>query len=65
MNTKNLITRTTVTFVGLAIGGIIMVVSAKTMTDAVDQSILISVGSAVFGAGLAFFLVRIFSLIEK
>ena len=65
MNTKNLITRTTVTFVGLAIGGIIMVVSAKTMTDPVDQNILISVGSAVFGAGLAFFLVRIFSLVEK
>lgn len=65
MNTKNLITRTTVTFVALAIGGIIMTISAKTMTDAVDQSILISVGSAVFGAGLAFFLVRIFSLVEK
>jgi hypothetical protein len=42
-----------------------MVVGAKTMTDPVDQSILISVGSAVFGAGLAFFLVRIYSLIEK
>ncbi|HSM71892.1 MAG TPA: hypothetical protein VK851_10135 [Anaerolineales bacterium] len=65
MNTKNLITRTTVTFFALAIGGIIMVLSAKTMTDAVDQSILISVGSAVFGAGLAFFLVRIFSIVEK
>lgn len=65
MNTKDLITRTTVTFVALAIGGILMVVGAKTMTDAVDQSILISVGSALFGAALAFFLVRIFSIIEK
>jgi hypothetical protein len=65
MNTKILITRTAVTFVGLAIGGILMVLSAKTMTDPVDQSVLISVGSAVFGAGLAFFLVRIFSLVEK
>jgi hypothetical protein len=65
MDTKILITRTTVTFVALAIGGILMVVGAKTMTDAVDQIILISVGSAVFGAGLAFFLVRIYSLIEK
>lgn len=65
MNTKTLITRTTVTFVGLTIGGIVMVVGAKTMTDAVDQSILISVGSALFGAALAFFLVRIFSLVEK
>ena len=65
MYIKDLITRTTVTFVGLVIGGIIMVISAKTMADPVDQSILISVGSAVFGAGLAFFLVRIYSLIEK
>lgn len=65
MNTKTLITRTTLTFAALAIGGILMVVGAKTMPDAVDQSILISVGSALFGAALAFFLVRIFSLVEK
>ena len=65
MNTKNLIARTTVTFVALATAGIFMAVGAKTMTDAVDQSILISVGSALFGAGLAFFLVRVFSIVEK
>ena len=65
MNTKNLIARTILTFVALAVSGILMVVGAKTMTDAVDQSILISVGSALFGAALAFFLVRIFSIIEK
>lgn len=65
MNTKNLISRTTLTFVALAVSGILMTVGAKIMADAVDQSILISVGSAVFGAGLTFFLVRIFSLVEK
>jgi hypothetical protein len=65
MDTKTLITRTTVTFSALAIGGILMVVGAKTMIDPVDQSILIAVGSALFGAALAFFLVRIFSLVEK
>ena len=65
MNTKNLIARTTLTFVALAVAGIFMAVGAKTMTDAVDQSILISVGSALFGAALAFFLVRVFGLIEK
>ncbi len=65
MDTKTLITRTTVTFIALTIGGILMVVSAKTFIDPVDQSILIAVGSAIFGAGLAFFLVRIFSLVEK
>jgi len=65
MNTKNLIIRTTVTFVALALAGIFMAVGAKTMTDTVDQSILISVGSALFAAALAFFLIRVFSLVEK
>ena len=65
MNTKNLIARTTLTFVALAVTGIFMAVGAKTMTDAVDRSILISVGSALFGAALAFFLVRVFSIVEK
>ena len=65
MNTKTLVTRTTITFVALAVGGIFMAVGAKTLTDPVDQTILISVGSAIFGAALAFFLVRIFGLIEK
>jgi hypothetical protein len=65
MNTKTLITRTTVTFIVLAIAGIFMAVGAKTMPAGVDQTILISVGSALFGAALAFFLVRVFSIAEK
>lgn len=65
MNTKTLITRTAVTFALLAIAGILMAVGAKTMPTGVDQTILISVGSALFGAALAFFLVRVFSIAEK
>jgi hypothetical protein len=65
MNTKTLITRTAVTFALLAIAGIMMAVSAKTMPAGVDQTILISVGSAMFGGALAFFLVRVFSITEK
>lgn len=65
MNTKTLIVRTTVTFAVMAIAGILMAVGAKTMTAGVDQTILISVGSALFGAALAFFLVRVFSIAEK
>ena len=65
MNTKTLIIRTAVTFALLAIAGILMAVGAKTMTDAVDRTILISVGSAMFGAALAFFLVRVFAIAEK
>jgi hypothetical protein len=65
MNTKTLITRTTVTFVVLAITGILMAVGSKTMMNSVDQLILIAVGAALFGAALSFFLVRVFSLSEK
>lgn len=65
MDTKNVVTRTTVTFVVLAIAGILMAVGSKTMTETVDQMILIAVGAALFGAALSFFLVRIFSLTEK
>lgn len=65
MNTDTLITRTTVTFVTLAIAGILMAVGAKTLANTVDQIILIAIGSALFGAALSFFLVRVFSLAEK
>lgn len=65
MNTKTSITRTTVTFVGLAIAGILIAVGSKTMLESVDQLILIAFGAALFGAALSFFLVRVFSLMEK
>lgn len=65
MDTQNLVTRTTITFVALAITGILMAVGSKTMADTVDQLILVAVGAALFGAALSFFLVRIFSITEK
>ena len=65
MNTKNLITRTVVTFAMLAIAGIGVVVSGRSMTNVFEQSVMIAIGSAMFGASLAFFLVRVFGLIEK
>ncbi len=65
MNTKTSITRTAVTFALLAMAGIFMAVGAKTMPTGIDQTILVSVGSAMFGAALAFFLVRVFSITEK
>ena len=65
MNTKNLIARTVVAFAALAVAGIGMAVGARTLTDGFDQTVLVAVGSAMFGSALAFFLVRVFSLIEK
>lgn len=65
MNTKNMITRTSIVFAALAVAGIGMAVGARTLTDGFDQSVLVAVGSAMFGAALAFLLVRVFSLLEK
>ena len=65
MNTKNLITRMAVVFAALAMAGIGMTVGARNLADPFDQTVSIAVGTAIFGASLAFFLVRVFSMIEK
>ena len=65
MNTKNQIIRTVVIFIALTFAGIGMALSAKLVTDALEQIILVAVGSALFGASLTFFLVRILSIEEN
>jgi hypothetical protein len=65
MNTKNQVTRTVVVFAVLAIAGVGIAISGRSIADAFDQSVMIAIGSAMFGAALAFFLVRMFGLIEK
>ena len=65
MNNKNLLVRTVITFVVLAIAGVSMAVSAKFLMDGIEQNILIAIGSGVFGASLTFFLVRFLALVEK
>jgi hypothetical protein len=65
MNTKSLLTRTVFVFAALATAGIIVAVSAQNVTDILQQTIMVALGSALFGAALAFFLVRLFSLVEK
>lgn len=65
MNTKKLITRTAVTFAALAIAGISIAVSAQAIPNAFAQTVMVAVGSVILGAGLTFFLVRIFALTEK
>lgn len=62
---KNQIIRTVVIFLALTFGGIGMALSAKLVTDALEQIILVGVGSALFGASLTFFLVRILSIEER
>jgi hypothetical protein len=65
MNTKNLVNRTVVIFAALAVAGISLAVGAKFMMDTFEQTILIGIGSAIFGASLTFFLIRMFTLVEK
>ena len=65
MNTKSLLTRTIIVFAALAAAGIIVAVSAQNVTDSLQQTIMVALGSALFGASLSFFLVRLFSLTEK
>lgn len=65
MNTKSPIVQTVVIFVALAFAGIGMALSAKLVTDALEQIILVTVGSALFGAALTFFLIRILSIAGK
>ena len=65
MNTKNAITRTVVVFVALAVAGIAVTLSARFVMSALEQSIIGGIGSALFGASLTFFLIRILSITEK
>ena len=65
MNTNQHLTRTTAIFVGLTIAGLSVVVAAQVIPQAFAQTVLVAIGSAIFGAGLAFFLVRITALTEE
>lgn len=65
MNTRSLITRTAIVFAALAAAGLIVAFSAQFLTDGFQQTLMVAVGSALFGASLSFFLVRVFSLVEK
>lgn len=65
MKTKNQVTRTVVVFAVLAIAGVGVAIGGRSMADVFDRSVMVAVGSATFGAALAFFLVRMFGLVEK
>ena len=65
MNTKSSITRTTIVFAALAIAGLAVAASAQSTADGLQQTILVAIGSALFGSALTFFLIRLLSLTEK
>lgn len=65
MNIKQSIIKAVTMFTALSIAGVSMAVTAQVVPNAFAQTVLVAIGSAIFGAGLAFFLVRIFALTEK
>lgn len=52
--------RAAVLFVALAVAGTVLVATADRLTNGFHQTVLAEMGSAIFGGGLAFFLVEIF-----
>jgi len=65
MNTKQPIIRSTVIFTALTVAGITVAASAQIVPDSFMQTLIVAIGSAIFGAGLTFFLVYITNLNEK
>ena len=65
MNTKNLINQTAVIFAILAIAGVSLAVGSKFVANPSEQTILVGIGSAMFGAAVTFFLIRILSIAGK
>lgn len=62
MNTQQTVTRTTTIFAGLALAGIAIAVSSQVVSSDFAQTLMIAIGSAIFGSGLTFFLVRMSNL---
>ena len=61
MNTSEVI-KVTIIFALLTIAGVGMAVGSANLVDAHSQQVLVSLGSALFGGALAFFLVQMFAL---
>ena len=64
---KRPVTLATIIFVALAVVFAILAIVARYVFegDVFTQVILLATGAAVFGSGLTFFLIEIFSLLEK
>jgi hypothetical protein len=65
MNKKQQGTKNTVIFIGLTIAGIAVALSSQLVVSPLDQMIMVAFGSAIFGAGLTFFLLQMSSILEK
>ena len=64
MDAKQTVTRTTTIFTGLVLAGIVIGVSVQIVSSNFAQTLMVAIGSATFGSGLTFFLVRMSNLEE-
>ena len=65
MNTNKSITRAVIIFTALSIAGISVAVNAQVVQTAIAQSVMVAIGSTIFGAGLTFFLIRMTDLLDN
>lgn len=62
MNTQKGLASTIGIFVGLAVAGIVIAVVSQVVPNDFAQTVMVAIGSAIFGSGLTFFLIRINNL---
>ena len=65
MNTKKGLTQVVVLFVSLAVAGIGIAVGAQFASTEFAEMVMVTIGSAVFGSGLTFFLIRMIAFFDK
>jgi hypothetical protein len=65
MNTQKSFTQAVVLFASLALAGIGIAVGAQFVLGDFAQTVMVAIGSAIFGAGLTFFLIRMSELFDK
>lgn len=65
MNTKKGLTQVVVLFVSLSVAGVGIAVGAQFAATEFTQTVMVAIGSAVFGSGLTFFLIRMSALFDK
>jgi hypothetical protein len=58
MNKQTSLSRTIAIYAGMTVAGIAVVIAGKFVSPGYEQTLMVGLGSAVFGAGLAFFLIR-------
>jgi hypothetical protein len=62
MENKRAFTQTLLIFIGLVMAGASLFASSQVVPDAYGQNLMVAIGSAILGAGLTFFLLRVTAL---